>query len=145
MTSVPPPYCVNANDPFTLIVTPAPAVIVQVPAPLLAIKMVSPTPNTELFTVIVVEPALFIMTRLPTSPTTNVYDAVWSLIGNVVMLLSCDAVKTVDATNGNGLAMTSTLAQHVAAISDTVHRVIKYQLVHNGGFCGVERQRVAAA
>jgi hypothetical protein len=69
-TSVPPPYCANAKEPEVLTVA-VPAVIVQVPAPLLAIKIVSPVVNTLLFTVIVVAPALFIMTRLPASPTTK--------------------------------------------------------------------------
>jgi hypothetical protein len=35
---VPPPYCANASDPDVLIVTPAPAVIVDTPAPLFAMK-----------------------------------------------------------------------------------------------------------
>jgi hypothetical protein len=55
-----------------LTVTPAPAVIVHVPAPLFAMKIVSPVVKIELFTVIVVAPALFIMTRFPASPTTRV-------------------------------------------------------------------------
>jgi hypothetical protein len=70
-TSVPPPYCASAKLPAVLIVTPAPAVMVVVPAPLLAMKMVSPVVNTLLLTVIVVEPALFMITRLPASPTTS--------------------------------------------------------------------------
>ena len=35
-SSVPPPYCANAKEPETFTVTPAPAVTVQVPAPLFA-------------------------------------------------------------------------------------------------------------
>ncbi len=68
-TSVPPQYCANASDPDVLTVTPAPAVTVEVPAPLLAMKMVSPAANTLLFTVTVLADATFMMTRLPTSPT----------------------------------------------------------------------------
>jgi hypothetical protein len=69
---VPPPYCANASDPDVLIVTPAPAVIVEVPAPLFAMKMVSPAAKIESSTVTVFAVALFMMTRLPTSPTTSV-------------------------------------------------------------------------
>jgi hypothetical protein len=51
-------------------VTPAPAVTVVAPAPLLAMKMVSPTAKTELLMVTVFADATFITMRLPTSPTT---------------------------------------------------------------------------
>jgi hypothetical protein len=47
-----------------LIVTPAPAVIVQVPAPLFATWMTSPTVKMLLLTVIVVALAEFIIVRL---------------------------------------------------------------------------------
>jgi hypothetical protein len=70
-TSVPPPCCASARELEVFTVTPAPAVIVQVPAPLFAMKIVSPVVKIELFTVIVVAPALFMMTRFPASPTTR--------------------------------------------------------------------------
>jgi hypothetical protein len=47
-------------------------VIVEVPAPLFAMKMVSDSAKIESSTVTVFAVALFMMTRLPTSPTTSV-------------------------------------------------------------------------
>ena len=104
-TSVPPPYCANASDPDVLIVTPAPAVTVVVPAPLLAMKIVSPAAKIELLIVTVFDEATFITMRLPTSPTTATYDAVWSLSGKVVIAFICAAVRVFPETNGNGVAM----------------------------------------
>jgi hypothetical protein len=57
-------------------VTPAPAVMVEVPAPLFAMKIVSPAEKMELLTVTVLADATFITTRLLRSPATSVYEAV---------------------------------------------------------------------
>ena len=104
-TSVPPPCCANAKELDVLIVTPAPAVTVDVPAPLLAMKIVSPTAKTELLIVTVFAVATFITMRLPTSPTSATYEAVWSLIGKVVMAFNCDARRVFPEPNGNGVAI----------------------------------------
>jgi len=88
-----------------LIVTPAPAVIVDVPAPLFAIKSVSPTAKTELLIVTVFAVATFITMRLPTSPTSATYDAVWSLIGKVVIAFICAAVRVFPLPKGKGVVI----------------------------------------
>ena len=53
-----------------------PLVIVQTPAPMLEISSVSPAANNEVFTVIVVDPAAFIRTLVPTSAATKTYETV---------------------------------------------------------------------
>ena len=53
-----------------------PLVIVQTPAPMLDISSVSPAANNEVLTVIVVDPAAFIRTLVPTSAPTKTYDTV---------------------------------------------------------------------
>jgi hypothetical protein len=92
-----------------VIVTPAPAVTVQVPAPLLASWMTSPTVKMLLFTVIVVALAEFMIVRFDSSPAIKTYEAVLSEIGKFWMSFKFWAVRVAPETNGNGVVIVSPL------------------------------------
>jgi hypothetical protein len=75
---IPLAHWTKANAPAVVTVA-VPAVIVHTPAPMLVIRRVSPAVNNDVFTVIVVADAEFIVMVVPASTATSVYEAVLAL------------------------------------------------------------------